>query len=96
MESLTRNSIKVNKQRSRPTLSTTIDKQLHERLHKDVGKRRIAAFVEQAIIKEFREWDKKQKKFAQQLITSYKKESNNKDLSKEEAIWEGAVGDGVD
>ena len=74
-------------QRTKTTLSITVNPHLYQRLKEEIGSRKISGFVENAIAKELRECDNKlareQKEFQQSLIRGYKAMAKNKKLKKE-------------
>ena len=85
-------------QRTKATLSVTVNPQLYQQLKEEIGSRKISGFVERAIVKELRECDNKlareQKEFQQSLIRGYKAMAKNKKLKKELAVWDETLNDG--
>jgi hypothetical protein len=77
-------------QKTRATLSITINPHLYQRLKEEIGSRKISGFVEKAITKELGEYDNKlereQKEFQQKLIAGYKRSARSKALKKEDEI----------
>jgi hypothetical protein len=67
-------------QKTRTTLSITINPHLYQRLKEEIGSRKISGFVEKAIAKELGEYgdeiEREQKKFEKKLIAAYKRDAN--------------------
>ena len=82
-------------QKTRTTLSVTINPHLYQRLKEEIGSRKISGFVEKAIAKELGEYDNKlereQKEFEKKLIAGYKRSARSKSLKKESKIWDVIV-----
>jgi len=85
-------------QKTRTTLSVTINPHLYQRLKEEIGSRKISGFVEKAIAKELGDYDDKlereQKEFQQSLIRGYKAMAKNKRLKKELVVWDETLNDG--
>ena len=80
-------------QKTRTTLSVTINPHLYQRLKEEIGSRKISGFVEKAIAKELGEYNNKlereQKEFQKKLIAGYKRDAN-RTSNKEDKMWEEA------
>ena len=87
-------------QRTKTTLSITVNPHLYQRLKEEIGSRKISEFVERAIAKELNEYDwkveREQKKFEKKLIAGYKRSAQSKALKKEDEIWDEVAGEGIE
>ena len=80
-------------QKTRTTLSVSINPHLYQRLKEEIGSRKISGFVEKAIAKELGEYDwkleREQKEFQKKLIAGYKRDAARRP-NKEDKMWEEA------
>jgi len=80
-------------QRTKTTLSITVNPRLYQRLKEEIGSRKISEFVERAIAKELDEYDwkaeREQKEFEKKLIAGYKKDAS-RTPNEEDKMWEEA------
>ena len=62
-----------------------------------IAQRKVSEFVNRLVEKELEQEKKKEKEqLKKQLIAAYKRESKNKALQKEMALWDRISGDGLD
>lgn len=71
------------------TLSISIQEKTYQELKQQVGQRQISKFINQLVQTELA-------KRKQKLIDDYKSFARSKAMKKEDKIWEGAVGDGIE
>ena len=82
------------------TVQLVIKKNTYQHLKKRIEAGKISSFVNQAVEKELKELVHAEKQEKEQLIKrlieAYKRESKDKDLQEELAIWDEISGDGLD
>ncbi len=85
----------MEKSKVKPILGVSISPLLYQRLKKEIGDRKVSAFVEKAIVAELGKKDKEKQKLKQQLIKDYQAVARSQKRKAEDEIWDETTSDGL-